>query len=131
MVKRCPNCSASNPNNASYCSSCGTSFAAPTGTPTPAMKPVPSIRVVQPISQVYPGVAPMRVPPPGMCFYHPNLPAVYICNRCGRPICRDDAKMYGTLIICPQCYFMLPPLVPQPAPLLPPPIMYLPFRAVW
>jgi DNA-directed RNA polymerase subunit RPC12/RpoP len=90
------------------------------------MKPVPSVRVVTPVT---PGV-PMRVPPPGMCFYHPSLPAVYICNRCGRAICRDDSKAYMDLVLCPQCYAgIVPPMAmapqapayaPAPAPALAP-----------
>ncbi|MEM2902043.1 MAG: hypothetical protein QXO32_04865, partial [Candidatus Bathyarchaeia archaeon] len=43
-----------------------------------------------------------------------NLPAVYVCNRCGRPICRDDAKAYSDLILCPQCYFFVSPRVFTP-----------------
>ena len=75
------------------------------------MKPVPSVRVVTPVT---PGV-PMRVPPPGMCFYHPSLPAVYICNRCGRAICRDDSKAYMDLVLCPQCYAgIVPPMAMAP-----------------
>ncbi len=81
------------------------------------MKPVPSVRVVTPVT---PGV-PMRVPPPGMCFYHPSLPAVYICNRCGRAICRDDSKAYIDLVLCPQCYAgIVPPMaMAPPAPAAP------------
>jgi DNA-directed RNA polymerase subunit RPC12/RpoP len=75
------------------------------------MKPVPSVRVVTPVT---PGV-PTRVPAPGMCFYHPSLPAVYICNRCGRAICRDDSKSYMDLILCPQCYAgIVPPMAMAP-----------------
>jgi len=86
------------------------------------MKPVPSVRVVTPVT---PGV-PMRVPAPGMCFYHPSLPAVYICNRCGRAICRDDSKAYMDLVLCPQCYqgivppMAMAPQVPAYAPVQPP-----------
>jgi len=75
------------------------------------MKPVPSVRVVTPVTQG----APIRVPPPGMCFYHPSLPAVYICNRCGRAICRDDSKSYMDLILCVQCYQgIVPPMAMAP-----------------
>ena len=66
---------------------------------------------------------------PGMCYYHQSLPAVYICSRCGRSICRDDSRFYGDLILCPQCYsgtsritapepaisYMQPPPAPLPA----------------
>lgn len=120
MVRRCPTCGANNRDDASFCSACGTSLIAP-----PSVKPVPSVRVVSPVS---PAGAPMRVPPPGMCFYHPNLPAIYVCNRCGRPICRDDSKAYQDLVMCPQCYQSVVPFVgaaghpaaPQPAPMYAP-----------
>ncbi len=107
MVKRCPTCGYNNRDDAVFCSSCGTSLAAPGG---PALKPVPSVRVVTPVSLG----APVRVPAPGMCYYHPNLPAVYVCNRCGRAICRDDSKAYMDLMLCSQCYVgIVPQLAPQ------------------
>jgi len=108
LVKRCPSCGYNNRDDAVFCSSCGGSLAAPGA---PMMKPVPSVRVVTPVT---PG-APMRVPAPGMCFYHPSLPAVYICNRCGRAICRDDSKAYMDLVLCPQCYAgIVPPMAMAP-----------------
>jgi hypothetical protein len=64
---------------------------------------------------------PSRMSRIGMCYYHPDLPAVYICNRCGRPICRDCAKNYSGLILCPQCYSMS---IPRPAPIYPPFLTY-------
>jgi hypothetical protein len=116
LVRKCPTCGASNRDEASFCSGCGTSLVGP-----PSVKPVPSVRVVSPVT---PAGAPMRVPPPGMCFYHPNLPAIYVCNRCGRPICRDDSKAYQDLVMCPQCYqSVVPILAPAypPAYAIPPP----------
>ncbi len=108
MVRRCPTCGYNNRDDAVFCSSCGGSLVA---TGAPMMKPVPSVRVVTPVT---PGV-PTRVPPPGMCFYHSSLPAVYICNRCGRAICRDDSKSYMDLILCPQCYQgIVPPMAMYP-----------------
>ena len=120
MVRKCPSCGYNNRDDAAFCSSCGTSIAA-AGPPTPALKPVPSVRVVTPVS---PG-GPVRVPPPGQCFYHPNLPAVYVCNRCGRSICRDDSKAYMDLVLCPQCYQGVVPMPgpQQPAPAYVPPPM--------
>ncbi len=108
LVRKCPTCGANNRDDASFCSACGTSLIGP-----PSVKPVPSVRVVSP---VMPAGVPMRVPPPGMCFYHPNLPAIYVCNRCGRPICRDDSKAYQDLVMCPQCYQSVVPFVAAPAP---------------
>ncbi|HXX73007.1 MAG TPA: zinc-ribbon domain-containing protein [Candidatus Acidoferrales bacterium] len=109
MVKKCPSCGYNNRDDASFCSSCGASLA---GAAVPVLKPVPSVRVVTPVS---PG-GPIRVPPPGQCYYHPNLPAVYVCNRCGRSICRDDSKAYMDLVLCPQCYQGVVPMVAQPQP---------------
>ena len=100
MVKRCPSCGYNNRDDAGFCSSCGAPITGGMSLSPPALKPVPSVRVVTPVS---PG-GPVRVPAPGQCFYHPNLPAVYICNRCGRAICRDDSKNYMDLVLCPQCY---------------------------
>ena len=109
MVKKCPSCGYNNRDDASFCSSCGASLA---GGVVPALKPVPSVRVVTPVS---PG-GPIRVPAPGQCYYHPNLPAVYVCNRCGRSICRDDSKAYMDLVLCPQCYQGVVPMVAQRQP---------------
>jgi hypothetical protein len=106
MVKKCPSCGYNNRDDAAFCSSCGASLA---GAMAPALKPVPSVRVVTPVS---PG-NPIRVPAPGQCYYHPNLPAIYVCNRCGRAICRDDSKAYMDLVLCPQCYAGVVPMVSQ------------------
>ncbi len=104
MVKKCPSCGYNNRDDAAFCSSCGASLA---GAAAPTLKPVPSVRVVTPVT---PG-GPIRVPAPGQCFYHPNLPAIYVCNRCGRAICRDDSKTYMDLVLCPQCYAGVVPMV--------------------
>ncbi len=135
MVKKCPQCSSNNRDDAVFCSQCGTSFTqagvhVSSATPQPSVKPVPTMRTVSPTPITAP---PVRVPPPGMCFYHVNLPAVYVCNRCGRPICRDCAKAYGDLTLCPQCYIAVPPPTPPPMFHMPPPPEPLqpPSRATW
>ena len=110
MVKKCPSCGYNNRDDAAFCSSCGSSVGGSVGPIGPALKPVPSVRVVTPVS---PG-NPIRVPAPGQCYYHPNLPAVYVCNRCGRSICRDDSKAYMDLVLCPQCYQGVVPMVAAP-----------------
>ncbi|MEM2895969.1 MAG: zinc-ribbon domain-containing protein [Candidatus Bathyarchaeia archaeon] len=154
MVRKCTLCGFNNRDDANYCSNCGSPLAMPTvpmapPMPTvpmapPTVKPVPSVRVVSPVAP--PPMAPLRVPSPGMCFYHSNLPAAYICSRCGRPICRDCARFYGDLILCPQCYAGIIPIAPVPAaapppvpalpPMAPPPappylVPVAPARAVW
>lgn len=119
MTKKCPKCGAENEDDATFCSKCKAPlepverFAVPT-----TKKPVPSVKVVSPITKPLPS-APVRVPPPGMCFYHSNLPAVAVCSRCGRSICRDCAKQIGGLILCPQCYAGVAPIVPAPTPTSP------------
>jgi len=101
MVKTCSQCGATNRDDATFCSSCGSSVT------TPTVKPVPSVEIIRPGTP--PTAAPIRVPPPGMCYYHPTLPATYICSRCGRPVGRECANYYGDLIICPQCYPTMSP----------------------
>lgn len=129
MVRTCPQCNSNNRDDAAFCSLCGASFTQAgihvSQTPQPSVKPVPSMHAIPSMPSF---AAPTRVPPPGMCYYHANLPAVYVCNRCGRPICRDCAKAYGDLILCPQCYVAVPPPTPQPMFLPPPPA---PTRATW
>jgi len=41
----------------------------------------------------------------GSCFYHPDLPAIMVCNRCGRSICSSCRKPYLQLSLCPNCYY--------------------------
>ena len=43
------------------------------------------------------------VPQPGQCAYHAELPAAFICNRCGKSICSTCAVRYGQVVFCPQC----------------------------
>lgn len=40
---------------------------------------------------------------PGRCSYHSELPAAFICNRCGKSICSSCAVRYGQVVFCPQC----------------------------
>ena len=111
MVKKCSKCGTDNKDEATFCSACGNAL-------IPA-KPVPSVKVVTPIT---PGVSvgiptsTVRVTPPGMCFYHTNLRAAYVCNRCGRAICRDCAKAYADLVMCPSCYRETAPAIPTAPP---------------
>ena len=61
MVKKCPSCGYNNRDDAGFCSSCGASLA---GAAAPALKPVPSVRVVTPVTSG----SPIRVPAPGQCY---------------------------------------------------------------
>ncbi len=44
-----------------------------------------------------------QLPMPGMCFYHREMPATYVCSKCGRSMCTSCDKTYGPLHFCPQC----------------------------
>ena len=116
-MRQCSSCGSKNADDAAFCSMCGTSFAEsqPQQFMQPASsvtKPVPVVRTITPLAQAAP-----RLPPPvaqpqmtvGSCFYHPELPASYICVRCGRQICVSCTRPYGQLAICSQCYWALAP----------------------
>jgi len=45
---------------------------------------------------------------PNSCFYHPDLPAMFVCSRCGRKICSSCNKSYSGLSLCPSCYHTVP-----------------------
>lgn len=126
----CPKCGKANPKRAKFCYDCGSSMypppavTSPTGAPTvsvqPAPKPSPTVRVISPIGtpQPAPAVSPtaptrvsMRVPSMGTCSYHRELPATYICSRCGRSICKACGRQYLNMMFCTQCYGVS---VPQP-----------------
>jgi hypothetical protein len=105
MVRKCPNCGANNADEASFCSKCGQNLAQSEG-----MAVKPKVKIVQdlkekPTSVVAPVVPRVssRISPPGMCFYHNQIPASYVCGRCGRSICNNCAKNIGGMVFCPQC----------------------------
>ncbi len=38
------------------------------------------------------------------CYYHPDISAFTICNRCKRPICEPDTVVsVNDLVLCPMC----------------------------
>lgn len=139
MVKDCPKCGGANRDIASFCSKCGTSFSPPGAQVTPPpvvpVTPPPVVPVTPPpppppntSPQTAPGfpsvpgspqvrpTAPSfpKSPGAGMCSYHPNLPAIYICSKCGKPICQNCTRTYMNLVLCPQCQWQLFPQTPQP-----------------
>lgn len=46
------------------------------------------------------------------CFYHTDLPAMFVCSRCGRKICSSCNKPYSGLSLCPSCYHSVPVAMP-------------------
>jgi hypothetical protein len=74
----------------------------------------PKVRVIAPIQGVERKVrmAPLHTAPISRtCAFHRNMPAVYICAQCSKPLCMSCAVPYGHLFICPQCYQPPPPPV--------------------
>lgn len=117
-MRRCPSCGSSNADDAVFCSMCGVSFTegqSPQPMQSPvATKPVPVVRTITPLAQAAPR-PPMPAPQPqmsvGSCYYHHELPASYICVRCGKQICVSCTRPYGQLAICSQCYWTMAPRV--------------------
>jgi len=116
-MRQCSSCGSSNADEAAFCSTCGATFpetqpSRPSEIGGGTTKPVPIVKTITPLARApaqFP--APMAVPGSqaavGFCFYHPELPATYICVRCGRTICFSCTKPYGQLAMCPQCYWVL------------------------
>jgi len=64
---------------------------------------------------------------PGMCAYHKELPASFICNRCGKSICSSCAIRYGQVVFCPQCSPFPSGYQPYPYPYYYPYYPYYPY----
>lgn len=116
-MRQCSACGSGNADDAVFCSTCGTAFAEsrsqrPTQPMGGAAKPVPVVRTITPLAQTplqYPAATTRTQMTVGSCFYHPELPASYLCIRCGRSICVSCTKPYGQLAICSQCHWALAP----------------------
>jgi hypothetical protein len=121
----CQVCGKTNSDDARYCFSCGATL-----TQTPPVK----VDVKSPITYPTPGHGPTQqtypsrqVPKPGSCYYHADLPAAFVCARCGRSICVGCNRQYGMLTFCTECYWGLSPkigyggYVPEPYYQQPPP----------
>ena len=126
----CPKCGKANPKRAKFCYDCGslmypppTASLPPTVTPTVSIqlapKPAPAVRVIsptgipqlQPVQETTPARVSIRIPTMGTCSYHRELPAMYICSKCSKSICKACGRPYLNMMFCPQCYGLS---VPQP-----------------
>lgn len=110
----CTVCGRASHDSVRFCYHCGRQLVKPISGGSLYTKPVPTVTMISPFTSGGPPMA--RVTPQGMCKYHPDLPAFYICTRCGKPICRDCSKYYLDLVICPQCFIRV---VPRQAPIYP------------
>ncbi|MEM3507170.1 MAG: hypothetical protein QW589_00500 [Candidatus Bathyarchaeia archaeon] len=99
----CQVCKSENEDFASFCFNCGSALFPSFTTAPPLVLPILPAQTAQtPLKPV--SYTPLRPAPLGMCFYHSNLPAAYICSRCGRQICRSCAKPYFGLVFCAPCF---------------------------
>ena len=99
---KCKSCGNENPEDAVYCGKCGgkqgddikvkiqREVKVKRG-PSAAVAPRATATVKRTVSM------------PGMCFYHQQLPATYVCSRCGRSICHSCSSFVGSLAFCPHC----------------------------
>ena len=106
----CQACGRPNAEDARFCFSCGASL---------SRAPPVKVEVKSPLTgQVVgsQGPSPFAAPPiytprqiqtPGSCFYHHDLPAAFVCARCGRSICAGCNKQYGALSFCTECYWSI------------------------
>ena len=98
---KCTVCGNDNPDEATFCAKCGEKVKTPI-TIKAQRGPAMGGQYQQPAVRQQRAVR--AVSTPGMCFYHQQLPAMYVCSRCGRSICRTCAKNIGGLAFCPHCY---------------------------
>lgn len=113
ILIKCSDCGKKNTKKSKFCYNCGSSLESINQIP----KSPPNVKVVKPLDLTSPSsiddTSPMNTlghitnsQQPGMCNYHPGIPANYVCSRCGNAICINCVKSYRQLLICPQCYNM-------------------------
>jgi hypothetical protein len=102
---QCQVCGKSNLDDARFCFNCGTPISQGPPVKVEVKSPLASFPGAPQMSApIYP---PRQVPRQGSCYYHPELPSMYICSRCGRPICMGCSRKYGVLTFCTECYYGL------------------------
>lgn len=99
MAKVCSNCNNVNEEGDLICARCG------------------QLLIVQPEKMSEFPVPPLVYRPVIKCAYHPTIPFMFTCARCGRPICGACAKIYWGYVLCVQCaretpYFPALPVYP-------------------
>lgn len=57
-----------------------------------------------------------RIVRQGKCFYHPEKPASYICNSCGKSICSVCTRNFSGVFMCPTCAPYVAPRTQLPSP---------------
>jgi hypothetical protein len=101
MMVQCQVCGKTNMDDARYCFSCGTVLYGAPPVKVEVKSPITGLPVAPNIAPIY---SPRQIPRQGSCYYHPELPAMSVCSRCGRSICAGCTKPYGVLNFCPECF---------------------------
>lgn len=126
----CPRCGRANSDEARFCSSCGATLAQSPPVKVEVKSPLTGVSVPKIPGSVVPNpnspMMPRQIQRIGTCFYHAELPASYVCSRCGRSICVSCSRQYGMLSFCPECYWGLAPRINQPTE--PYPAQYQPYQ---
>jgi hypothetical protein len=100
----CQVCGKTNQDDAIYCFSCGTALLRPPPVKVEVKSPITGMPVTPAVPPIY---TPRQVVRQGSCYYHPELPSMAVCSRCGRSICAGCIKPYGVLNFCPECFYGL------------------------
>jgi len=107
----CQSCGRPNAEDARYCFSCGASLSRVQSPPVKVEVKSPLTGQVLGSQSPFPPIpaapiqAPRQIQSPGSCYYHHDLPAAFVCARCGRSICAGCNKQYGALSFCTECYW--------------------------
>ena len=113
----CPRCGRANSDEARFCSSCGATLTQAPPVKVEVKSPLAGFSIPKVPGSMSPspsGPIPRQIQRIGTCFYHVELPASYVCSRCGRSICVSCSRQYGLLSFCPECYWGLAPRINQP-----------------
>lgn len=106
----CQACGKSNADDARFCFSCGAALSRVPPVKVEVKSPItgqtvmPQQAMPQPSAPMY---TPRQIQGIGSCYYHHDLPAAFVCARCGRSICAGCNRQYGMLSFCTECYYAL------------------------
>jgi len=101
----CQTCGKPNAEDARFCFSCGTPLSRAPPIKVEVKSPITGQTVMP--QQPQPTYQPRQIQSIGACYYHHDLPAAYVCSRCGRSICAGCNRPYGMLNFCTECYYAL------------------------
>jgi hypothetical protein len=109
----CQSCGRPNAEDARFCFSCGNALSRGPPVKVEVKSPLtgqilgPQMASPMPPFPGPPIQTPRQIQSPGSCYYHHDLPAAFVCARCGRSICSGCNKPYGALSFCTECYYNL------------------------